>query len=745
MAFDNLTAGVSVTIGTGPIVLSNSLLGYRDIRDVLSNGDVRIFTAVSGANYMVFSGTYATLGTQITVGTIYHSSNSDNAVDWTGEEMQIISTARWEDQFNIDNIIDSASFVRMTPAERAAIILNTAKLGPFSELYQRAKLRGAIFLVISGQSNAVGFHLLAGQTTHEGVYDLTTPNVASPTTYSFQLADPNRASGYVAGQLVSGMRGQGYGNIGFSMACVLQEALQCDVYMVQVAKDAMPITQWDEGQPLDVELYARIADALASSELTTAGITKVDAFIFDQGEYEAYTSVTTPLDGTTPTYWADKAFANMERYLTDWADPNYTMFLYAPLQPDLWPDWDGQDTLNYMTGEWVQVLPFGGDTQMPADGGVHFLGTGLEAIGKGLARQALVGPTSKVKTCRTAITDTMAAPIAAAVDEAVAESTTTTIAALKASQAGTRIQPALINTDGSLSRDNGRPNQNLFVNPSCNVWQYATTRAAGSAGYFADNWFVESTDTAVARVVLPFFNLVAAECTFGASGIVTIGKAVELNKQGEQQPVFPGVVYQWQGLKNDANWTRTYELKVAYRDTAMSTTNEVIVQNWTALTQDPASGYSLNRQIAAFTTPGATNKCLVVLLRISGGTAGQTTSHTSWKLEPGTVRTDCYPPPYSVDLAACQRYYHKEFLTQIGGAADAASRAFQLRFRNPVVMSKTPTVTFSTTGATLTNCTILASGAGNSIESYLSLLSVAAGNIIFIPTGANYYEAKAEL
>jgi len=95
---DNITGGTSTTTGTGPLVISSTLAGHRDIRTVLSNGAQRTFYAKSPTQYMLFVGTYNTSGTSITVNTVINSSSSDLAVNWTGSIIKIVVSLAKEDQ-----------------------------------------------------------------------------------------------------------------------------------------------------------------------------------------------------------------------------------------------------------------------------------------------------------------------------------------------------------------------------------------------------------------------------------------------------------------------------------------------------------------------------------------------------------------------------------------------------------------------------------------------------------------------
>ncbi|RLC67737.1 MAG: hypothetical protein DRH97_04450, partial [Chloroflexi bacterium] len=146
-----------------------------------------------------------------------------------------------------------------------------------------------IFMVFTGQSNATASDLAtaSGMTTNSAVYDWTNGGVGS--VFDWEVVNPNASerADFVSSVLYTGMRLGGVGNIGWAAADRIQRETGRTVYMLTTHRGGAPIAEWLGIEALKVELDDQITDALASTELTTAGITKADIVIWMQGESDA--------------------------------------------------------------------------------------------------------------------------------------------------------------------------------------------------------------------------------------------------------------------------------------------------------------------------------------------------------------------------------------------------------------------------------------------------------------------------
>ncbi|GAB5451820.1 MAG: hypothetical protein Hals2KO_21480 [Halioglobus sp.] len=286
-------------------------------------------------------------------------------------------------------------------------------------------------------------------------------------------------------------------------------------------------------------------------------------------------------------------------------------------------------------------------------------------------------------------------------------------------------------------------NPSFFFNGNLDVWQYPTTRSAGSAGYFADGFVVLSTDTAVALDNNAFWGPLA-KCTFGASGQVVIGHVIELVTTGGIAPLTLLSDYYFASVCPDADYSgRTYEYRLVTRDTATSATNEKVLIDWTTFSEA-----SLSCQAAItvpFLTPNATNKVALFLIRVTG-TSTQTTSHGLFKLERGYSNTGAIQKPLAEIQALCYRYYRVMDVPEFNFSGHAAGAMTQIPVSFPVPMARIPTATLDATGATLVSAQNLALVVNTPDMAFLEVeTSAAAVQATVVPATGNTMTFDATL
>lgn len=80
----------TTTTGTGAYTLAGAVSGRRSFSAQYTNGDTCWYTAFDGTNFELGLGTYASSGTTLTRTTIYRSTNSNAAVNWSAGTRQIM-------------------------------------------------------------------------------------------------------------------------------------------------------------------------------------------------------------------------------------------------------------------------------------------------------------------------------------------------------------------------------------------------------------------------------------------------------------------------------------------------------------------------------------------------------------------------------------------------------------------------------------------------------------------------------
>ncbi len=232
----------------------------------------------------------------------------------------------------------------------------------------------AVFLIITGQSNALGAGTnppLTGPTTNSNVFDWTTGGSGS--VYSFQvpdLSDPERPDFEGNATPYVGLPLGGRGNIGWAAANRIQLLTGLPVYMVCAGKNATAISEWLSGGEVNDVLTAQVPAALSA-----AGLSKVDFVCWMQGETDL-------LDGRTKEeYAADWASFQLDaegkwatRHYTRWALCEYaTQFATFDYQMDL------IRFTEFRTDEFVRSITSSGLTTVGDN--VHFDPMSLNEMG----------------------------------------------------------------------------------------------------------------------------------------------------------------------------------------------------------------------------------------------------------------------------------------------------------------------------------------------------------------------------
>ena len=80
------------TTGTGAYTLGGAVAGFQTFAAAVSNTDTVYYSVTDGVNFEVGLGTYASSGGTITRTTVFASSNSDAAVNWSAGTKNIFLT-----------------------------------------------------------------------------------------------------------------------------------------------------------------------------------------------------------------------------------------------------------------------------------------------------------------------------------------------------------------------------------------------------------------------------------------------------------------------------------------------------------------------------------------------------------------------------------------------------------------------------------------------------------------------------
>jgi len=89
--FNRAKMGTSTT-GTGTVTLGSASSGFQSFADAgVSNSDVIQYVIEDGSNFEIGTGTYTSSGTTLTRAAVTESSNSDSAINLSGNAVVFIS------------------------------------------------------------------------------------------------------------------------------------------------------------------------------------------------------------------------------------------------------------------------------------------------------------------------------------------------------------------------------------------------------------------------------------------------------------------------------------------------------------------------------------------------------------------------------------------------------------------------------------------------------------------------------
>jgi hypothetical protein len=427
MATNSITGGRSTTTGPGPLVLSAVLPGHRDIRAVLTNGMQRVFYARSGNQYMLFLGTYTTTsGTRITVNTVYYSSNSNLAVVWTGETINIVVTLRAEDYVMAADI---GSTVQPYSAVLAATTspFTAAKNTRLNTVYASGGLSHladgeAVFMGMIGDSNASG-----------GSAAPATPPVYNPRVFLRMM--PTLTSTYVEDDIgwyaldpndpMRTLQGNdayadlktptmqalgGVNTIDYAAASAIQVARNCDVYLYKNALGGMVTGVWAPPNGLagiggwngyNCVFGAgndSVAAALADMNAITGGSkTFVDIVICSLGANDINS-----LNTSGPAWYTTWRSIYDAMVSAGWYNEDYSQYFHienvnnsnANMVARYKPGWTGYALMLANTNDRVQLITsIGAETESPT--GLHYTGDQYDRFGITVANKAMACPPAK--------------------------------------------------------------------------------------------------------------------------------------------------------------------------------------------------------------------------------------------------------------------------------------------------------------------------------------------------------------
>tara|TARA_B110000046_G_scaffold184865_1_gene224614 strand:- start:255 stop:2435 length:2181 start_codon:yes stop_codon:yes gene_type:complete len=252
-----------------------------------------------------------------------------------------------------------------------------------------------IFLVLTGQSNAVGIYpeTVAGMPQNSEVFDWQSTGQGPTGTFAFAVAAPARVltPAFNNAAMITGMPGsyafQGAattlprGHIGWSAANYIQKQTGRRVYLLSVAWSGKAISEWASGATVEAELASQISDALTAIQATYPGVTAPDAVIWMQGESDFSR---TPSDYVTD--WL--AFKTLSE--SKWADVDYTQWLVCQTVQDNPTYWPAFEEIVAQTDMRVKLVSSVG-CEAVLDVAWHYKGTGLTQLGIRAGAAAMEG------------------------------------------------------------------------------------------------------------------------------------------------------------------------------------------------------------------------------------------------------------------------------------------------------------------------------------------------------------------
>lgn len=260
-----------------------------------------------------------------------------------------------------------------------------------------------IILAFSGQSNGLGVYPVSGDgtdpvtmTLNENVYDWQSELYANSKEgggFRWVVADPDRTTPAQYPddtKLVTGMRGEGVGNMAWFAADKLQRELGRDVYIIQVNKPGAEIEEWSQNtdDAIETELSLQVQAALAALPFEA---TTVDYFGWMQGESnlsqsplttEEYASEFNDFITTVEPKWLGAA----QIFIVNIAEETFAL---GQSIDAAWKDWDGlreaanDDDSRYFIPSTLATTIYEGSAVY------HYDGPGLKLLGNRIANKAI--------------------------------------------------------------------------------------------------------------------------------------------------------------------------------------------------------------------------------------------------------------------------------------------------------------------------------------------------------------------
>jgi hypothetical protein len=276
-----------------------------------------------------------------------------------------------------------------------------------------------IFLVLTGQSNAVGIYpeTIANMPQNSEVFDWQSAGQGPTGTFGFSVAAParNLSPAFANGAMITGMPGSypfngspttlPRGHIGWSAANYIQKQTGRRVYLLSVAWSGKGISEWASGATVEAELASQISDALTAIQVTYPTVTAPDAVIWMQGEsdftngFPAPPAVPTAVQiAAAETRYVTKWLAFKTLAETKWAAADYTQWLvcetvqYNPLGATPAPNvtWSAFKDIVAQTDMRVKLISSVG-AEATIDVAWHYKGTGLTQLGIRAGAAAMEG------------------------------------------------------------------------------------------------------------------------------------------------------------------------------------------------------------------------------------------------------------------------------------------------------------------------------------------------------------------
>ena len=242
-----------------------------------------------------------------------------------------------------------------------------------------------ILLVMTGQSNALNFNTAANpMAIPTGVYDFGTagaspPQVGTPTWLVPQTTNAVSKQDFNTAAYYTGYAQRGRGNAAIACAARLHVLTGRTVYIVQVSKASTFVDDWTAPSGIGDLLNQRVTEALATSEMTTAGITAPDLVMWLQGEsgslyeYADYLTIWNTWRNDAGASWT----ASTPFYVYDFAQEwnwEYTDTYGAPRR---------RDTMRYVADNGAAPVTLIPSLGVPCESGgeIHFTGDGANEMG----------------------------------------------------------------------------------------------------------------------------------------------------------------------------------------------------------------------------------------------------------------------------------------------------------------------------------------------------------------------------